>query len=89
MKEKAVNSLLLCNAVIYHSMGTVCVNHLLSLACWRTLNSGKCVWNESKVKFCVHGDGDKDVQWECPVVEMYTCVWIPTAIQTGANCFYL
>lgn len=31
-KETAVHSMLLCNAVIYHSMWTISVNHLLSLA---------------------------------------------------------
>lgn len=41
LKEMAAHSMLLCNAVIYHSMWTISVNHLLSLACVRSLNSGK------------------------------------------------
>lgn len=52
VKEMAVHSMLLCNAVIYHSVWTISVNHLLSLACLRSLNSGKSIWNESRVKYC-------------------------------------
>lgn len=50
--------MLLCNAVIYHSMWTISVNHLLSLACVRSLNSGKkkSIWNESEGLNIVHSD---------------------------------
>lgn len=36
VKEMAAHSILLCNAVIYRSMRTISVNHLLSLACLRS-----------------------------------------------------
>ena len=51
--------MLLCNAVIYHSMWTISVNHLLSLAHVRSLNSGekkKSIWNESEGLNIVQSD---------------------------------